>query len=104
MRDTHGLDGRRDGPGIDERNILADAAEGHVRAERLSVERDLATRQLRTHPLPESEHRRGACADAEPNDTWLATGRESTGMVDLDVECGDATRGRFGRVGHVSQP
>src|SRR5688500_8477411 len=81
-RDAHGFDRGRDGPGVDNSHILADAAEGDVRAQRLSVECDLATCQLGTHPLPKSQHGRRSGADPEPSDTWLTTGWKSSGMVD----------------------
>src|SRR5687767_2887684 len=103
MRDAHGFDRGRDGAGVDNSHVLADAAEGDVRAERLSVERDLAARQLGTDPLPKSEHGRSAGADPEPGDTWLATGRKSAGVVELDVERGDAARCCLDRSRHVSQ-
>ena len=104
MRDAHRFDRGCDGPGVDNTHIFADTAEGDMRAERLSVECDLATCQLGTYPLPQSEHGRSAGTDPEPSDTWLTTVWKSSGVVDLDIERGDAARRRLHRAGHVSHP
>jgi hypothetical protein len=90
MRDPHGFGRCRDRPGIYERDILTDAGQGDVSAEWLSVERDLATRELGTDALPKGEQRRSAGSDPEPDDTGLAGRRETARMIDLDIECGYA--------------
>lgn len=104
MWDAHGFDGCRDGPGVDERHVLASAGEGHVRSERLSVERDLSTYELGTDPVSQREHGRRAGTDAEPDDTRLSGRRETARVVDLDIERGDVARGRLDRGRHVSKP
>jgi len=103
MRDAHGFDRCRNGASVHERHVLADASESDVRAERLSVERDLATPQLRTDPLSESEQGWSSRADAEPDDTRPIGGREAAGVVDLYVERGDLARGGLSRVGHSDE-
>ena len=103
MRDAHCLDRGSDRSRVHQRHVLADTAERDVRTQRFSVKRDVTTRELGTNALPKSENGWRASADTEPNDARLATGWESAGMVDLDVERGHTARGRLDRAGHVSQ-
>lgn len=104
MRDAHGFDCCRDGPGVDERHVFACAGEGDVRAERFSVERDVSTCELGPDSLPQSEHSRGARADPKPHDTRLSGRRKAAGVVDLDIERGDVARGRLDRGRHITKP
>ena len=104
MRDAHGFDGGCDRTRVHERHVLADAAERNVRAKRFSVEGDLATRQFGANSLAQSEYGWRARADPEPNDARLAAGWEAPGMIDLDVERGNAARGCLDRGRHVRQP
>ena len=104
MRDPHRFDRRRDGPRVDDLYVLAGTRESDVRAERLSVERDVPPCELGPDPFPEREHGRRAGTDPEPGDARLSGRREAPGVIDLDVERGNSACRGFDRGRHVSQP
>jgi len=104
MRDAHGFDRCRDRSRVHQRHVFAGAGEGDVRAERFSVERDVSTSKLGADPLPQGEHGWGAHADPKPHDTRLSGRRESARVVDLEIERGNAARGRLDRGRNVSEP
>ncbi len=103
MRDAHGLGRSRDGPRVFRGHIRASAGEADVRAEWLSVERDLPSCQLGADPVPESEQRRGARAHPKPDNTRFSGRGEPAGVVDLDVEGRDAARSCLDRSRYVSK-
>jgi hypothetical protein len=104
MWDAHRLDRGRDRSRIDERDVLADAPERDVRTEGLGVERDLVTAKLTPHAVAESQHRRGAGADPQPDDPRPAGRWKTARVVQLDVERRDRSRGCLDRGAHVSEP
>jgi hypothetical protein len=104
MRKTHRLHRSRDRTRVNEVDVLPNASDRHVRAERFVVEPDRAAAKLRTNVLAKGEQVRRACTEAKPDDSRTPRWREATGAVELDVECGDAARGCLGRGDHVSEP
>ena len=104
MRKTHRLHGRGDRARINEVNVLANASDRDVRAQRFVVETDRASAKLGANVLAERQQVWRARTKAKPDDTRTAGRRKATGTVQLDVERGDAARGCLGRSGHVSEP
>jgi hypothetical protein len=104
VRKAHRFHGRRDRTCVNKVDILANAADRDVRAERFVVEPDRATAELGTNVLAKRQHVRGTRADPEPNDSRSARRWKATGPVQLDVERGHAARGYLDRRGHISKP
>ena len=104
VRDPHGLDSGGDRARIHERDVLANAAQRDVRAERLLVECDLATTQLRAKALPEREDRRSTGAHPEPDDAGTTRIWKAPGPVELDVESSDLAHRGLRRGGHIREP
>jgi hypothetical protein len=102
--DAHSLNPRRDCARIHESDVLPNAAERHVCAERLGVERDLATAQLGAEAMTEREYVGSTGADPQPNDAWFARRGKAARAVELDVERGDVARRGLGCGGHVIEP
>ena len=104
MRKTHRFHGRRDRARVNEVDILANASDRHMRAERFVVEPDRPAPKLGANVLAKGQQVRRAGTEAKPDDSRTTRGREATGAVKLDVERGDAARGCLGRGDHVSEP
>jgi hypothetical protein len=104
VRKTHRFHGRRDRARVNEVDVLANASDRHMCAEWFVVESDGAAAKLDANVLAQGQQVRSAGTDPKPDDSRSAGGREATGAIQLDVECGDAARGSLGRGDRVSEP
>jgi hypothetical protein len=104
MWHAHRLGGGRDRSGIDERDILTNAPDRHVRPKRFAVEGDVATAKLGANALPERQHRLGACTDPEVDDPRPTGRRKTARAVQLHIERGHGSRCGFDGSSRVGEP